>query len=506
MIIPSNSPPPAAEGKKESLLNRFKTALRGSTSAAAAKSGTQNENGMLSGLLFGVPLEIIADLGPPLMSNRVLGVPLFIESAFQFLKDSEKETEGVFRLSGSSATIKEYKKALDNGGQISWQAGRDSHNAAGLIKMYLRELPEPLLTFELWESFCRVVKVVDDEQKCQFFTSILQALPIVNYNLLKFILGELFEFSKFEEKTKMGISNLGTLFGPNIGRPHTNVDDQAEMLMYTSKATAICIYLITNYNQLFIQDAKPIFRAIATASFDFEPTEDEEVSLAADDVVFVTEQDGEWWNGFVINSDGVLLQGKFPVNYVLVIRTIDKATAISLDSRRCSPREMTGEDEPILDIFSSDANLEDHVEDNSYKSSKTISTKSPSLSRSLTLEQTDLNTGGLDPNANEADLNTNETDPNANETDLNANETFGVHDIANFSERESQEQSPSIIVSPSNASMAERLASLEAELAVVKLELAEEKRQREQLGQVVPELMKNQDEVLKLLQVLNHTR
>jgi len=80
--------------------------------------------------------------------------------------------KGIFRVCGADSKIKAYRKAVDNGkgapcvhnsqdcssrticsGKMKWKEGLDIHNIASLLKLYFREMPEPLLTFDLYDAF-----------------------------------------------------------------------------------------------------------------------------------------------------------------------------------------------------------------------------------------------------------------------------------------------------------------------------------------------------------------
>lgn len=60
---------------------------------------------------------------------------------------------GIFRLSGSSVRIDEYQQAFDKGVQVDLSTENDPHCVSGLLKSYFRELPEPILTFGLYDRF-----------------------------------------------------------------------------------------------------------------------------------------------------------------------------------------------------------------------------------------------------------------------------------------------------------------------------------------------------------------
>jgi hypothetical protein len=59
--------------------------------------------------------------------------------------------EGIFRKSGTSDKVKKYRKLINDGGIIEFESN-DIHIATGLLKMFFRELQEPLLTFKLYDE------------------------------------------------------------------------------------------------------------------------------------------------------------------------------------------------------------------------------------------------------------------------------------------------------------------------------------------------------------------
>lgn len=66
------------------------------------------------------------------------------------------KTEGLFRISGSLALINEMKATINNGKVLEIPANSDPHAIAGLLKLYIRELPEPLFTFQLYRELASI--------------------------------------------------------------------------------------------------------------------------------------------------------------------------------------------------------------------------------------------------------------------------------------------------------------------------------------------------------------
>jgi len=125
--------------------------------------------------------------------------------------------QGIFRLSGSQSEVNRLRKEYDKGETVNLTAIEDPHIIAGLLKLYLRELPSPLFPFELYD------KLIEAHQNKEHTLSILQflfkeELPPANKATLKKLLELLAFIEKNSEENKMTSSNLSIVFAPNLIR------------------------------------------------------------------------------------------------------------------------------------------------------------------------------------------------------------------------------------------------------------------------------------------------
>jgi len=95
----------------------------------------------MSGKVFGVDLE-------SLVHRQQAEIPKLVSHIFEFLKEKKAYLEeGLFRIPGNSINIAELRKIIDRDGHVDLKQHKevDSHTAAALLKLYLRELPVPLI-------------------------------------------------------------------------------------------------------------------------------------------------------------------------------------------------------------------------------------------------------------------------------------------------------------------------------------------------------------------------
>jgi hypothetical protein len=126
----------------------------------------------------------------------------------------------------------------------------DPHTAAGLLKLYFRLLPEPLLTFDAYDSIIAAFDESGDKKALQQRTvPIVAEIPLVNYQVLKYLCSFLYQVSLRSEKNKMTIQNLATVFGPNVIRPLE--EDYSIMVKHSSSIAGFLELLIERHEAIF---------------------------------------------------------------------------------------------------------------------------------------------------------------------------------------------------------------------------------------------------------------
>lgn len=124
--------------------------------------------------------------------------------------------EGLFRLAAAASVVKKLKNCLDSGTVDHNEFSYDPHAVAGALKCYLRELPEPLLTFELYNDWFKAAAEKETDEKLKQLRTVLQKLPAENYNNLRYLVQFLSHLSEQQAVNKMTPSNIAIVLGPNL--------------------------------------------------------------------------------------------------------------------------------------------------------------------------------------------------------------------------------------------------------------------------------------------------
>ncbi|XP_025085083.1 rho GTPase-activating protein 44-like isoform X5 [Pomacea canaliculata] len=142
-------------------------------------------------------------------------ISLVLEACILTLLDTGLEEEGLFRIAGAASKLKKLKAYFDANIVDMEEFSTDPHTVAGVLKQYLRELPEPLLTFDLYPDFMAATQL-PMEQRMQALNSTLKRLPACNYNNLRYLIKFLAILAEKSSVNKMTPSNIAIVMGPNL--------------------------------------------------------------------------------------------------------------------------------------------------------------------------------------------------------------------------------------------------------------------------------------------------
>ncbi|PNF26991.1 Rho GTPase-activating protein 1 [Cryptotermes secundus] len=190
---------------------------------------------------FGVSLQFIKD------NNNGEVIPPVVRQCVEFLSQPDAlETEGLFRRSASVQLVKELQSKYNQGQPVDFHG--DVHLAAVLLKTFLRELEEPLMTFDLYDEITQFQSMSKEERPRQVKILILEKLPEDNYQILKYIVQFLSKVMDRSDLNKMTSSNLAVVFGPNL------VWAQAGQLSLSAigPINMFTDFVLTHQDQIFI--------------------------------------------------------------------------------------------------------------------------------------------------------------------------------------------------------------------------------------------------------------
>ncbi|XP_041717389.2 rho GTPase-activating protein 18-like isoform X2 [Coregonus clupeaformis] len=166
--------------------------------------------------IFGVPLTTLLDNDQKKFPGSK--VPLVFRKLLSKLEQTGLQAEGILRVPGSASRVKHLRQELEQKfyeDRFDWEQVR--HNdAAGLLKMFIRELPYPLLTLQHAPAFAAAQNISSPRHQIQALHLLIMLLPEPNRDTLKALLEFLRKVVAYEEKNRMGLWNVSMIVAPNL--------------------------------------------------------------------------------------------------------------------------------------------------------------------------------------------------------------------------------------------------------------------------------------------------
>lgn len=191
---------------------------------------------------FGISLQQLKDK----RSDNAQKIPQVVQETVAYLRQNALSTEGIFRRSASTQVVREVQQKYNIGTPVNFQQYDDVHLTAVILKTFLRELPEPLLTFNLY-NYVVGFSSLEPEKKVESTKDTLKTLPEENYEVLRFLIGFLVEVSARSHENKMTNTNLAVVFGPNL----LWAKDVAMTLKAINPINTFTKFLLDNQKELF---------------------------------------------------------------------------------------------------------------------------------------------------------------------------------------------------------------------------------------------------------------
>nr|XP_005551854.1 PREDICTED: rho GTPase-activating protein 18 [Macaca fascicularis] len=201
--------------------------------------------------LFCIPLTVLLEQD----QRKVLGtrIPLIFQKLISRIEEGGLETEGLLRIPGAAIRIKNLCQELEAKfyeGTFNWESVKQ-HDAASLLKLFIRELPQPLLSVEYLKAFQAVQTLPTKKQQLQALNLLVILLPDANRDTLKALLEFLQRVIDNKEKNKMTVMNVAMVMAPNLFMCHAlglKSSEQREFVM--AAGTANTMHLLIKYQKL----------------------------------------------------------------------------------------------------------------------------------------------------------------------------------------------------------------------------------------------------------------
>ncbi|RCH85047.1 Rho GTPase-activating protein 23, partial [Rhizopus stolonifer] len=231
-----------------------------------AKSGTtltrwfsrSNRNNKSQALSSATPSSSLATnevFGRQLKLDENGDIPLIVRSCVEQVEKRGLDVVGIYRLSGQTTSIQKYKTQFNTNPQdVDLDQEHDINVITGLLKLYFRELKNPLLTFEYYDRLIEAARLQDHHERMFRLKSIIQVLPVANYKVFQYLIKHLEHVKNHSQVNKMEASNLALIFSVGLLRPKH--DDVSASILHSDLASKVIECVLMHADWFFDTDTE----------------------------------------------------------------------------------------------------------------------------------------------------------------------------------------------------------------------------------------------------------
>ncbi|XP_056292812.1 rho GTPase-activating protein 15 isoform X4 [Pseudoliparis swirei] len=219
------------------------------------------EKGIIKDQVFGCRLEMLCE-------REKSTVPRFVRLCTDAVEKRGLETDGIYRVSGNLAVIQklrflvDHERAVTTDGRYMFPAEfvqeeklnldqsewEDIHVITGALKLFFRELPEPLVPFGFFADIVETVKMSDYMDKVDRLKYLVLNMPPTNRDTLQFICCHLKRVLEQSGTNRMTTQNIGIVFGPTLMRPEQDNGNMAVNMVYQNQAMEL---ILSEFDHIF---------------------------------------------------------------------------------------------------------------------------------------------------------------------------------------------------------------------------------------------------------------
>ncbi|XP_070697419.1 rho GTPase-activating protein 15 isoform X2 [Pempheris klunzingeri] len=201
------------------------------------------EKGLIKDQVFGCRLEMLCE-------RERSTVPRFVRLCTAAVERRGLDTDGIYRVSGNLAVIQKLRFLVDHEEKLNLDESdwEDIHVITGALKLFFRELPEPLVPFGFFTDIVETVKMSDYMDKVDRLKCLVLNMPPPNHDTLQFMCRHLKRVLERSNTNRMTTQNIGIVFGPTLMRPERDNGNMAVNMIYQNQAVEL---ILTEFDHIF---------------------------------------------------------------------------------------------------------------------------------------------------------------------------------------------------------------------------------------------------------------
>ncbi|XP_049602623.1 rho GTPase-activating protein 12 isoform X4 [Syngnathus scovelli] len=170
-------------------------------------------------------------------------VPSFVKMCIMHVESNGLHISGLYRVSGNLALIQKLRYAVNHDEQVNLSDSKweDIHVTTGALKMFFRELPEPLFTYALFQNFVDAIKIQDYKERVHAIKELVRLLPEPNHDTMQALFKHLRKVIEHGEENRMTNQSVAIVFGPTLLRPEVETWNMAVHMVYQNQIVELIL-------------------------------------------------------------------------------------------------------------------------------------------------------------------------------------------------------------------------------------------------------------------------
>lgn len=177
-------------------------------------------------------------------------VPNFVKMCIDHVENTGLNIDGLYRVSGNLAVIQKLRFAVNHDEKVDLNDSKweDIHVTTGALKMFFRELPEPLFSYGSFNDFVNAIKCSDYKQRVNSIKDLIKKLPKPNHDTMQILFKHLRRVVDHGEANRMTTQSVAIVFGPTLLRPETETGNIAVHMVYQNQIVEL---ILLEYESIF---------------------------------------------------------------------------------------------------------------------------------------------------------------------------------------------------------------------------------------------------------------
>ncbi|XP_062954906.1 rho GTPase-activating protein 12 isoform X3 [Cynocephalus volans] len=176
-------------------------------------------------------------------------VPKFVKLCIEHVEEHGLAVDGIYRVSGNLAVIQKLRFAVNHDEKLDLNDSKweDIHVITGALKMFFRELPEPLFTFNHFNDFVNAIKQ-EPRYRVAAVKDLIRQLPKPNQDTMQILFKHLKRVVENGEKNRMTYQSIAIVFGPTLLKPEKETGNIAVHTVYQNQIVEL---ILLELNSIF---------------------------------------------------------------------------------------------------------------------------------------------------------------------------------------------------------------------------------------------------------------